>query len=285
MAQVVQTCYRHSDQRAGVVCQRCDRPICPQCMHQASVGFHCPECAKTGKQRVYDARAIATMGSTVTRILIGVNLAVFVLGVILEPSGFFNGSQRLLVDGGLISGGRLQSGQLIGVAHGQWWRLVTSGFLHYGALHIAFNMYALWVLGPLIERAVGRVAFVVIYGSSLLAGSLGGLLLTPYALGAGASGAIFGLMGAALAAQKANHVRLAEGGILMWVGINLVITFALPGISKGGHIGGLIGGAIAGACVFYGPRYAKDDKLPTVLAGLVGVVSVAGALIVAAAHP
>lgn len=254
-------------------------------MHQASVGFHCPECAKTGKQRVYNARSIATMGSTVTRVLIGINLAVFVLGAIMEPKGFFNGSQRLLVDGGLISGGGLANGQVIGVAHGEWWRLVTSGFLHYGVLHIAFNMYALWVLGPLIERAAGRVAFVVIYSSSLLAGSLGGLLLTPYGLGAGASGAIFGLMGAALAAQKANNIRLADGGILVWVGINLVITFALPGISKGGHIGGLVGGAIAGAFVFYGPRYARNKTLPTVLAGLVGVVSVVGALAVAAAHP
>ena len=143
-------------------------------------------------------------------------------------------------------------------------------------------MFALYVLGPPVERAVGKVGLLTIYGSSLLAGSFGGLLLSPNALGAGASGAIFGLMGALLAGQKASGVSLAQGGLLPVVGLNLLITFTIPNISIGAHLGGLIGGAIAGAAVFYGPRYAKNNIVPNLAATAVGVVSFVGCLVVAA---
>ncbi len=275
MQQGVPTCYRHPDQRAGVICQRCDRPICPHCMVQASVGFHCPECAKSGKQRVYTARSLgaSAQDAVATMVLIGINVAVFVYGVVLQPSSFVSGSTELLRDGGLFAPA---------VDNGEWWRIISSGFLHFGIIHIAFNMFALYVLGPPVERAVGKVGLLTIYGSSLLAGSLGGLITTPNTLGAGASGAIFGLMGALLAGQKASGINLSQGGLLPIVGLNLLITFTIPNISIGAHIGGLIGGAIAGLAVFYGPRYAKNNILPNVLSAAVGVVSLVGCFVVAA---
>ncbi len=280
--QDVPTCYRHHDQRAGVVCQRCDRPICPQCMIQASVGFQCPECARRGRQKVYTARNLgpSSRDALVTMVLIGINVAVFLYGVVLQPSSFGSGSTQLLQDGGLTAGGlaRTSTGiEAIGVGAGQWWRIITSGFLHFGIIHIGFNMFALYVLGPLVERAVGRISLLVIYSTSLLAGSFGGLLLNPNALGAGASGAIFGLMGALVAGQKAAGINLTQGGLVPLIAINLLITFAVPNISIGAHIGGLIGGAIAGAAIFYGPRYARNRFVPNLLAGALGAFCFVGA--------
>jgi len=285
--QQIPTCYRHPDQRAGVVCQRCDRPICPHCMIQASVGFHCPECAASGKQRVYTARNIGPTArdAIATYVLIAINVAVFLYGVLRQPSSFMSGSTTLLNDGGLTAGGLLRTStgiHPIGVDAGQWWRIISSGFLHFGIIHIGFNMFALYVLGPPVERAVGKLGLVTIYTSALLAGSLGGLLVSPNSLGAGASGAIFGLMGALLAGQKAAGINLAEGGLLPIVGLNLLITFAIPNISIGAHLGGLVGGAIAGAAVFYGPRYAKGKVVPNLAGAAVGLVSFVGCLLVAA---
>ena len=207
MATAIQTCYRHPDRRAGVTCQRCDRPICPECMTQASVGFHCPECSKRGKQRVYTARTI--MGGSrpiVTQALIGINVAVFVLGLGRGSGDLFSGSNSLINDYGLLGSAfiRHTDGTIapIGVAQGEWYRLVTGGFLHAGLLHVGLNMFALWILGSQLEAAVGRLRFGVIYGAALLSGSLGVMILSPHEPTVGASGAIFGLLGLALAAQR-----------------------------------------------------------------------------------
>ena len=164
MAAAIQTCYRHPDRRAGVTCQRCDRPICPQCMTGASVGFHCPECSKQGKQRVYTARTIMGASSPiVTQVLIAINVVVYFVGA---NDRFFT------TDYGLLGSGRLGftdgSSKLIGVGHGEWYRLVTGGFLHANILHLGMNMFALWILGSQLEAAVGRLRFTVIYGSALL---------------------------------------------------------------------------------------------------------------------
>src|SRR5436190_13616690 len=134
MTAAIQTCYRHPDRRAGVTCQRCDRPICPQCMSQASVGFHCPECSKRGQQRVYTARTL--MGGSaplVTQILIGINVLVFLAGLGKTSGDAFSGSNSLINDYGLLGSAQLrtQTGRIltapIGVAHGEWWRLVSGG--------------------------------------------------------------------------------------------------------------------------------------------------------------
>src|SRR4051794_38101046 len=149
MAAPIQTCYRHPDRRAGVTCQRCNRPICPQCMSQASVGFHCPECSKHGQQRVYTARTILRGAAPlVTQVLIGINVLVFLAGLGKTSGDAFSGSNSLIDDYGLLgSAVQIHRGvlSLVGVAHGEWWRVVTGGFLHAGLLHIGMNMFALWI--------------------------------------------------------------------------------------------------------------------------------------------
>jgi len=240
----VQTCYRHADRRAGVRCQRCERPICPDCMHQASVGFHCPACVRGAAQQVHTVRTIsAASNPVVTSALIALNLAIYVVSSI--GSGLVEPSFAVQVDWALIGRG-LTEGGLVGVAEGEWYRLVTGGFLHGSLLHIGFNMYVLWILGKQLEPALGRIGFTAVYFASMLAGSLGVMVLEPDALTVGASGAVFGLFGYALVAQYVRGVNPMQSGLGMVVLVNLAFTFLVPGISIGGHVGGLVGGLVAG---------------------------------------
>ena len=235
------TCYRHPGVRAGVSCQRCDRPICPQCMVQASVGFHCPECAKQGRQRVYrGTAALAPARPIVTQVLIAINVVVYVVGLGLH------GANDLTRQGGLVGEGTFDGVNVVGVAAGEWYRIVTSGFLHADFLHLAFNMFMLWVLGSMLEPSMGKWPFLATYFMSLIAGSLGVLILDPNIVTVGASGAVFGLMGAAIVGQKANGISPWQTGIGGLLVINLAITFLVPGISIGVHVGGLLGGMAAG---------------------------------------
>ncbi|CAN5525542.1 rhomboid family intramembrane serine protease [soil metagenome] len=251
-------------------------------MHTASVGFHCPECTKTGAQKVFSARSLVTR-PVLTQVIIGINVAVFVLGVLLGGgSSLGGGLNELLVDGALIASGFLPSGGFIGVGEGEWWRVVTSGFLHYGFIHLLFNMYALWVLGQIIEGAVGRVRFGAAYITALVAGSFGAMLVSPDALTAGASGAIYGLMGAALAGQRARGIRVTDSGLLFILGLNLLLTFTISNISVGGHLGGLAGGFIAGYLVFAMPEKMSKSVVPVVLCGALTLALFAGT--VAAAY-
>ncbi|MEZ5165304.1 MAG: rhomboid family intramembrane serine protease [Acidimicrobiales bacterium] len=237
-------CYRHHDRRAGVICQRCDRPICTACMHQASVGFHCPECVKGSGQRVF--RGPPVFDPIVTKVLIGINVAAWLASTAQSGTPFAI-SPRLRADGGLFASLVVQGQQhAVGVAEGQWYRLVSSGFLHDGLLHLGFNMYALWVLGPSLERLLGRGRFVGLYGASLLGGALGALLLSPDSPTVGASGALFGLFGAVAVFQRAGGQSLWRSGIGQVLLLNLLFTFAVPGISIGGHVGGMIANAAVG---------------------------------------
>jgi membrane associated rhomboid family serine protease len=161
------------------------------------------------------------------------------------------------------------------VAGGQWWRLLTAGFLHSGILHLGFNMAALFVFGPPLEARLGRTRFAALYLASLLAGSLGALLVSPDRLTVGASGAIFGLLGAIIVGQRASGIR-ASGMIPLLI-INLVFTVAVPGISIGGHLGGLAGGVICGA-ILYNRRLGGRNSL----LGLAACLALAGACFVAA---
>jgi membrane associated rhomboid family serine protease len=261
----IQTCYRHPDRRAGVHCQRCDRLICPDCMRQASVGFHCPDCTKTGKQKV--VRGAAAFGGVVTRpvvtqVLIAMNVAVFALA--MTSGGSLQSSGRLGTDFGLIGSGRLNNGTLIGVSHGEWYRIITSGFLHAGPIHLAFNMYALYILGTMLEGALGPYRFAALYVAALIAGSFGVLLVEPNGLTVGASGAVFGIMGASVLAQRLRGIDPFASGLGSLLVINLIFTFAIPGISIGGHIGGLIGGFVAGWILLdAGPKMTKSKVVPT----------------------
>jgi membrane associated rhomboid family serine protease len=167
-----------------------------------------------------------------------------------------------------------------GVAHGQSWRIITGGFLHQNLLHIGFNMWVLYYLGTMLEPALGRIKFSVIYAVSLLCGSLGALLVSPHALTVGASGAVFGLMGAAAVEMRARQIPLMQSGVGGLIVINLVISFTLPGISWGGHVGGLIGGALAMLVLRLGESYRAQALA---LAGCVVIAAASAAGSVATA--
>lgn len=242
----VQTCYRHQDRRAGVRCQRCERPICPSCMHQASVGFHCPECVRGASQQVHTMRSVQARAGNpvVTTALVAMNVAIYVVSSI--GRGLTEPSFAVQLDYALIGRGLSPTAGLIGVGEGEWYRLISGGFLHGSLLHIGFNMYVLWILGKQLEPALGQVAFGVVYFASMLAGSLGVMVLEPDALTVGASGAVFGLFGYAVVAQYVRGINPMQTGLGMVILVNLAFTFLVPGISIGGHVGGLLGGFVAG---------------------------------------
>ncbi len=261
------TCYRHPSRETGVSCANCGRPICPDCMTTTPVGMRCPECSR-------QTTPVKTLRNTqsrpeVTLALIAINVAAF----LAEGSFSINSSPTSSVyeKGFLI--GSFPGSSTLGVAHGEYWRLVTSGFLHENLLHIGFNMYILYILGSMLEPALGRLRFGVIYGVSLLTGSLGALLVTPHAATVGASGAVFGIMGAAAVEMRARQIPVMQSGVGGLILINLVISFTLPGISWGGHIGGLIGGALAAFILQEGER-RRAQSLALAACGLIAVGAV-----------
>ena len=269
----MEVCYRHPDRETGVACSSCERPICPDCMTTTSVGMRCPECAR----QTTKVRTAATLRAepTLTYALIGVNVIV-ALGALLGGGLSLAGGSPLHALGE-VSG--------LDVARGEYWRLVTSGFLHYGPLHLLLNMYALYILGGLLEPAIGKLRFALVYFVSLLAGSFGAVLLTPYTADtAGASGAVFGLMGGALIVMRSRGIDPMSTGLPLILGLNLVITFTFAGfISVGGHLGGLAGGFLAGIVLFsLRDRLRVPAIVPTLLAVALGALAVAGAIAVSA---
>jgi membrane associated rhomboid family serine protease len=266
----VQTCYKHPDRRAGVICQRCDRPICPACMHQASVGFHCPDCTRGHRQKVVTARSMQS-AAVVTTVLVAANLAIFITGA------FIGGGGNELGEWG-------SKGALYGpaVAAGDWWRPITSGFLHVGLLHVGFNMFLLWQLGGLLEPAIKRWSFVALYGMSLLGGSFLTLVLDNSAPTVGASGAVFGLMGATVVAMRSRGINPFQTSIGSLLLINLLLTFAIPNISIGGHLGGLIAGTLGGYILWVvGPRMGPRSPAPLIACAAIAATLYVGCLVVA----
>lgn len=267
------TCYLHPDRVAGITCQRCDRPICPACMHQASVGFHCPECARGGRQRVYQGAASWATRPIASQVLIALNALVFVVQAVtsgLEP--WTDGGRFLFLRYG--DKGIWADGALVGsFVPEEPWRLVTGGFLHaqlpFGIIHIGMNMYVLSIFGRLLEPALGKVRFTAVYICALFGGSLGVVLLSPTSITVGASGAVFGMMGAAVMVARERGINLMQSGLATTIGINLLFTFGVPGISIGGHLGGLVAGFAAGALVVELPkRLDLGSKGEVVASGL-----------------
>lgn len=249
-------------------------------MNQASVGFHCPECVKGSTQRVYTARTLQSSANpTVTITLIALNVAVYLFSTLASggtPGG--DPSFAFQLDWALIGEGRAQAG-LVGVAEGEWYRLLSGGFLHANLLHIGFNMFALWILGRQIEPVIGRTAFAAVYFASMLAGSLGVMIADPGALTVGASGAVFGMFGYALVLQWSRGINPMDTGLGGIILINLVFTFAVPGISIGGHVGGLIGGALAGLLFdVVRPRLGLPAWMGTVLVSVFGLACAVAAV-------
>lgn len=268
--QQVVTCYRHPDRRAGVGCQRCGRPICPSCMMTASVGFQCPECVHSaaGSSPHLTLGALRHGRPIATISLIVLNVVVYGLSGVNSYGG------RLNIDGATLYLRGLLAGQCIR-SDGQWYRLITGGFLHAGLLHLGMNMFALWIIGQALEPVIGRLRFVLVYMVALLGGSAGVMLLSPNSPTIGASGAIFGMFGALLVVQLMRGVNAWQSGIISLIAVNLLFTFAIPGISIGGHVGGLITGAAAMGVLSVGRDVAHQGPAEhagrAVLTGFLGV--------------
>jgi membrane associated rhomboid family serine protease len=260
-------CYRHPDRQSFIICQRCGRTVCSECQTQAAVGVHCPECVRDARQSAPRVKPVAvtrirsSMRSTsgvpvVTYSLIGINLALYLAA--------------------WVSGGALYQ------ALAYWppltadepWRMITSAFMHSPSsiLHILFNMFSLFIFGPIIENLVGRGRFIALYLLAALGGSVGVLLLSPGSVVVGASGAIFGLLGAFFVIQRrlgGNSMQL-----LIVVGLNLVLGFIVPGVAWQAHLGGLIVGA--GVAAIYTATRRRQQRTVQALA----VAGVAVALVV-----
>ena len=271
------TCYRHPSRETGVSCSNCDRPICTDCMTTTPVGMRCPECAKQKTQ----VKTLRSMGSDprVTPVLIG---ACVIAALGSGTIGFGGGNNNELFQRGALLGFGLDANGTIGVSAGEYWRLVTGGFLHGGLLHLLFNMYLLYLLGSMLESTLGNVRFAALYFTALLAGSLGALIQTTDTFTVGASGAVFGLMGAALIEQRRRGISPMQSDIGGLIVLNLIITF-LPGlnISWGGHIGGLIGGALAAMALELGNRRGVPRWAGLALCAVIAAACVAGAIAIA----
>jgi len=260
-----QVCVRHPDRPTGLRCIRCDRPACPQCLREAPVGMQCVDCVSAGARSTPRARVRSSSTPVVVPTLIAINVAVFVLTVINAGSVADNASGSLFAATALAP---------VQVAGGGWWRLVTSGFLHIGLLHLLFNMIALWFIGRDVELVLGRLRFSVLYGASLLGGSAAVMLFgNPGGEVAGASGAIFGLMGALLVLLRRMQLPMTQA--LVIVGLNVVLSLTVPGISLLGHLGGLVVGVVVAAGMVHGPARSRPA------AGLVVAGSVVAVLVVA----
>ncbi len=247
-------------------------------MTPTPVGMRCPECARERtKVRRTRTRSLPA-APVVTQALIAMNVAVF-LGEVATgtPLGGISGSAF----GTLYTKGALFGPYIVGPLHHQYYRLLTSGFLHDGILHILFNMWFLYIMGALLEPAIGRLNFAAVYFASLLAGSFGALLFTPLAPTAGASGACFGILGALMVVAHNRGMNVWRSGLGLTLLINIVFDLTVPGISIGGHLAGAAGGAVCGwVIVRYGERRGQQ-ALALGACALVAAVSVVGALAVA----
>ena len=274
---VEKTCYRHPDRVTGLSCSECGRPICTECMTMAPVGIRCPEHSgrPQGVQRVTHGVKRASyegVGAKVTRALIAINVTVYVAE--LATGGSVNGIGSAIYEKGVLVAVAFDShGHLIGVAEGEWWRLITAAFLHYGPFHLLVNMLSLWWIGTALVQRIGSGRFLALYLASGLAGSAGALIEKPLAPTVGASGAIFGILGAGVILERRGDLVFGGSALGLLV-LNLIITFSFRGsISLGGHVGGLIGGIL---CMLAMTRFGRISAAY----GRPGVLGVAGAIAV-----
>lgn len=256
-------CYRHPDRQSYILCQRCGRTICPECQTQAAVGVHCPECVREARQSAPRTKpAVVTAlsrarreGPIVTYALIGVTLLVYVLQ---------------LVTGGAVTSAFAYAGVL---TPSEPWRMITTMFVHSQSsiFHILFNMYSLWIFGRILEQMLGPWRFLALYMLSGLGGSVAVLFLMPDVWVVGASGAIFGLLGAFFVIQRGLGSNSRQ--LLIVVALNLVIGFVVPGIAWQAHVGGLLVGSLV-AYILMRTRQRKQQRTQILLLGavLVGLI-------------
>jgi membrane associated rhomboid family serine protease len=265
-------CYRHPDRLTGVRCVRCNRPICPECQRSASVGFQCPDDVKAGAASVRRSRTVlgatARQGSAyVTWTLIALNVVIYLVTGLGEGSSLIdNTNTELFRDWELVP-------NIVGYQH-DYLRLVTAAFLHLGPLHIFLNMFALYTVGPALERVMGWWRYLAVYLLAALGGSVAIMLMGDVRQPVvGASGAIFGLFAAALVLSRT--VGFNTRALAITIAINFVFTFSVPGISKLGHVGGFLLGGLATLALLGWSLRPKplDDRLRKVQ-----IVSLSGLL-------
>ena len=265
------TCFTHKDRVTGRSCTRCGQPACPECLHEAPVGSHCWQCVKAARppttQRV--KRWNATHPDLVTKIIVGINVLVFIA---------VQGNRRGFAP--LCEGPAYRRLALHGtcVDQGEWYRVITSGFVHADILHLAFNMVILYRFGAMLEPALGRVRMVGLYFAALLAGSAGALLMEPDAFTVGASGAVYGLVAAAAVGMRQRGIDVWQSGVGPLIAINLVFTFVVPGVSIGAHLGGMVGGLVLGAIML------REPTTPPAVARGLGACAVVAAVAVLVAQ-
>jgi membrane associated rhomboid family serine protease len=231
------TCYRHPTRETGVSCSSCGRPICPDCMTPTTVGMRCPECARQ-RTRVHRVRPGDLPAAPATQVLIVVNVLVYLAEVFTGSGGLGSVSGTIYEHGALF-------GPFVSISH-EYWRLLTSGFLHGSIFHVGFNMVFLWFIGRSLEPAIGSTRFVAAYFAALLCGSFGVLLLEPNTAAVGASGALFGLLGTLIVEARRRGIDLWQSGLIQVALINFAFTFTFPGIAIGAHLFGFAGGVLVG---------------------------------------
>ncbi|WP_309053599.1 rhomboid family intramembrane serine protease [Streptomyces sp.] len=253
-------CYRHPGTETGIRCARCEKPICPECMISASVGFQCPDCVRNGSGTGHAADAnqprtlaggrVAADDRFVTKILVGINLAVY-LAVLVAG--------ERLVDQLVLIGYAFNPflGEVVGVADGEWYRLLTATVLHEEVWHILFNVLGLWVIGGIVEPELGRARYAALCLLSGLSGStLAYLVAAPNQPSLGASGVVYGLIGAwvVLARRRRHDMR----PVILFVALSLLMTFTRPGISWEAHVGGLVAGAVVTYALVHASRARRQ---------------------------
>jgi membrane associated rhomboid family serine protease len=274
-APTVEVCYRHPNEQTRVHCTRCGRPICPECMIPAPVGFHCPECVADARREFRRGRGVTTRSDVATRTLVAAIVVMFVVelvaGARLSP---FPGIRRLIDLGAMVP---------VLVADGQYWRLFTAIFLHANLIHIGFNAYVLWLVGSSVESTFGHARMVAIFFVTGFLASAASYAFGPLAaVSVGASGAIAGIFGAFVAYNyRRRHQRLARAQ-LQWattmILLNAFLAVAFPGIDWRAHLGGLIAGLVSGAIVDRRPPAQQPVALQ--IAGIAALVAIGVALVV-----
>ncbi|MEV6357342.1 rhomboid family intramembrane serine protease [Streptomyces hydrogenans] len=253
-------CYRHPGTETGIRCTRCEKPICPECMISASVGFQCPDCVRTGSGTGHAADAnqartlaggrVRTDDRLVTKILIGICVLVYGLVLILGDR---------FVDELVLIGYAYNPllGEVVGVADGEWYRLLTATVLHQEPWHILFNLLGLWVIGGIVEPELGRSRYALLCLLSGLSGSvLAYVVAAPNQPSLGASGIVYGLIGAwvVLARRRRHDMR----PVVLFVALSLLMTFTRPGISWEAHVGGLVAGVLVTYALVGAPRSRRE---------------------------
>ncbi|MEM7092012.1 MAG: rhomboid family intramembrane serine protease [Actinomycetota bacterium] len=276
---VTVACKRHPDRVGAVRCQRCEAPMCPSCMTQASVGFHCPDCVAGHQRQARPAQRAVTraLGQTppyVSQAIVAICVAIYVWDIAQGTNPTSGGGSQAAIDLSLWAPAM--------DLNGEWYRAITAGFAHLGLFHIGFNMFLLWQLGRPLEGRFGNLTFATIWFTGILGGSLGALLVEPTSSAVGASGAVFALMGFVAVLQRAAGVSLMSGGLGGLILLNVLFSFR-PGISLGGHFGGLAIGALMGGIFVLLQRHPNRRATalaPVVFAGI-GLLTFVGIIFAA----